>query len=118
MFGLNHIIVSPSSSLKALLAQFKNRGRIGIVVDILDTVQRNHPHGQTKTQIMRGAGLSYEQTCRYLEFLTLCDMVRGTSSRQGAREFFSYHLTPRGFELVKQLYSLHMTMKLVEQKFV
>jgi len=107
MLSITNVIVSPFSSLKVLLSQFKNRGRMGIVVDILGTVQCNHPRGRTKTQIMRGARLSYEQTCRYLEFLTLCDYIRGEKIRQGDREFTSYCLTSQGYELFKQLYSLH-----------
>lgn len=100
-------------SLRVLLAQFKNRGRIGIVVDILDSVQRNHPRGRTKTQIMRAARLSYEQTCRYIDFLTLCDYVRGEKVRQGDREFVNYHLTPQGFEVFRQLYTLHAAIELL-----
>ncbi|HKZ93117.1 MAG TPA: winged helix-turn-helix domain-containing protein [Candidatus Bathyarchaeia archaeon] len=91
---------------------------MGIVVDILDTVQRNHPRGRTKTQIMRGARLSYEQTCRYLEFLTLCDYVRGEKVRQGDRELTNYHLTSQGFEVFKQLYTLHTAMELLSQRFM
>jgi len=116
---LTSVDVSPASWLKILLAQFKNRGRIGIVVDILDTVRRTHPRGRTKTQIMRGARLSYDQTCRYLDFLMVCDIIRGEKFRQGDRELVSYSLTPQGFELFRQLYHLHTAMgALVEQKFM
>ncbi len=118
MFSLENVDVSPASLLKILLAQFKNRGRIGIVVDILDTVRRTHPQGRTKTQIMRGARLSYDQTCRYLDFLMMCDIVRGEKLRQGDRELVSYSLTPQGFDLFRQLYNLHAAMDLVEHKFV
>jgi predicted transcriptional regulator len=115
---LTDVDVSPMSLLNVLLSQFKNRGRIGIVVDILDTVRRTHPRGRTKTQIMRGARLSYDQTCRYLDFLMMCDYVRGQKVRQGERELVSYSLTPQGFEFYRQLYHLHTAMELLEQKFV
>jgi len=118
VLSLKNVDVSPVSLLKILLAQFKNRGRIGIVVDILDTVRRTHPQGRTKTQIMRGARLSYDQTCRYLDFLMICDIVRGEKFRQGDRELVSYSLTPQGFEFFKQLYHLHAAMDVLEHKFV
>lgn len=117
MFSRANAMASPQVLLKTLLTQFKNRGRIGIVVDILDTVQRN-PRGRTKTQIMRGARLSYEQTCRYLDFLMLCDYVRGAKIRHGDREMTSYNLTPQGFELFKQLYALQTATELLTRKFV
>jgi len=116
--SLTDVDLSPVSLLKVLLSQFKNRGRIGIVVDIMDTVRRTHPRGRTKTQIMRGARLSYEQACRYLDLLMICDIIRGERLRQGSRELVSYSLTPQGFELFRQLYYLHTTMNLLEQKFV
>jgi predicted transcriptional regulator len=118
MFGLASIAFAPQSWLRILVSQFKHRGRMGIVVDILDTVRRNHPRGRTKTQIMRGARLSYDQTCRYLDFLMLCDFVRGQKISQGDRELVSYNLTPNGFELFRQLRTLHMAMELLDQKFV
>jgi predicted transcriptional regulator len=118
VLSLASIHVSPASLLKILLAQFKNRGRIGIVVDIMDTVRRTHPHGRTKTQIMRGARLSYDQTCRYLDFLMMCDYIRGQKIQKGDRELVSYSLTLQGFELYRQLYTLHSAMELLEQKFV
>lgn len=118
MFGLAGIAVAPQSWLKILLSQFKHRGRVGIVVDILDAVRRNHPHGRTKTQIMRGARLSYDQTRRYLDFLMLCDFVRSQNTSQGDRELVSYSLTRNGFELFRQLHSLNMVMELLDQKFV
>lgn len=118
MLSLTSVDVTPESWLKILLAQFKNRGRIGIVVDILDTVRRTHPRGRTKTQIMRGARLSYDQTCRYLDFLMMCDIIRGEKFRQGDRELVSYSLTPQGFEFFRQLYHLHTAMDVLAQKFV
>jgi predicted transcriptional regulator len=118
VLGLTSVHVSPASLLKILLAQFKNRGRMGIVVDILDTVSRTHPRGRTKTQIMRGARLSYDQTCRYLDFLMMCDYIRGQKILRGDRELVSYSLTLQGLELFRQLYTLHSTMELLEQKFV
>lgn len=117
MLSLTNVDVSPASLLKVLLSQFKNRGRIGIVVDILDTV-RIHPQGRTKTQIMRGARLSYDQTCRYLDFLMMCDIIRGEKFRLGDRELVSYSLTPQGFDFFRQLYHLHTAIDLFEQKFV
>ncbi len=118
MFSRANARASPQVLFKIFLAQFKNRGRIGIVVDILDTVQRTHPRGRTKTQIMRGARLSYDQTCRYLDFLMLCDYVRGAKISHGDREMTSYCLTPQGFELFKQLYALQTATELLTKKFV
>jgi len=118
MFSPTNTMVSPLSLFKILLTQFKNRGRIGIVVDILDTVSRTHPHGRTKTQIMRGARLSYEQTCRYLDFMMLCEYVRGEKIRLGDRELVSYSLTPQGFALYRQLATVQATMELLRERFV
>lgn len=118
MSSLADIMVRPQALLKILVSQFKHRGRVGIVVDILNTVRRTHPRGRTKTQIMRGARLSYEQTCRYLDFLMMCDFVRGKKINLGDRELVSYSLTPNGFELFRQLNALHMAMELLDQKFV
>lgn len=118
MFGLADANVSPLTLFKTLFTEFKNRGRIGIVVDILDTVQRTHPRGRTKTQIMRGARLSYEQTCRYLDVLMMCDFVRGVQIHQGERELTRYCLTPHGFELFKQLHTLQVATELFKRKFV
>ena len=118
MFGTADANVSPLAPFRVLLTQFKNRGRIGIVVDILDAVQRTHPRGRTKTQIMRGARLSYEQTCRYLDVLMMCDFVRGVQIHQGEREFTRYCLTPHGFELFKQLHTLQAATELLKRKFV
>ena len=118
MFSPSNVTVSSIPLLKVLLAQFKNRGRIGIVVDIMDTVQRTHPNGRTKTQIMRGARLSYEQTCRYLDFMMLCEYVRGEKIRLGDRELVSYSLTPQGFNLYRQLATVQATMELLKEKFV
>jgi len=118
VFSLTKVDASITSLLNILLSQFKNRGRIGIVVDILGTVSQTHPRGRTKTQIMRGARLSYDQTCRYLDFLMMCDYIRGQKIQQGDRELVSYSLTLQGFELFRQLYTLHSTMELLEQKFV
>ena len=118
MFGSADAKVSLLAPFRILLTQFKNRGRIGIVVDILDAVQRTHPRGRTKTQIMRGARLSYEQTCRYLDVLMMCDFVRGVQIHQGERELTSYCLTPHGFELFKQLHALHAATELLKRKFV
>jgi predicted transcriptional regulator len=118
VLGLTSVHVPHASLLKILLAQFKNRGRMGIVVDILDTVSRTHPRGRTKTQIMRGARLSYDQTCRYLDFLMMCDYIRGQKIQKGDRELVSYSLTLQGLELFRQLYTLHSTMELLERRFV
>ena len=118
MLRVTSFDVSSKSLLSILLSHFKNRGRIGIVVDILGTVSQTHPRGRTKTQIMRGARLSYDQTCRYLDFLMMCDYVRGQKIQKGDRELVSYSLTLQGFELFRQLYTLHSAMELLEQKFV
>lgn len=118
LFSVTSFDVSARSLLSVLLSHFKNRGRIGIVVDILGTVSKSHPDGRTKTQIMRGARLSYDQTCRYLDFLMMCDYVRGQKIQRGDRELVSYSLTIQGFELFKQLYTLHSAMDLLAKKFV
>lgn len=118
MLGFLNPIFSAGSRFRILLSQFKNRGRVGIVVDILDTVMRNGPRGRTKTQIMRGARLNYDQTSRYLDLLMLCDFVRGEKLRYGDRELVSYSLTPSGFELFKQLLTLHSALQLLSHKSV
>lgn len=106
------------SLLRIMLSNFKHRSRIGIVVDILDTVMRAHPRGKTKTQIMRGARLSYDQASRYLDLLMLCDYIRGENSSYGDRALIEYCLTADGFHLFKQLHTLHVTLGLLGHKSV
>lgn len=118
MFSSLNLTLHAESCSMILLSKFKNRGRVGIVADILDSVMRNSPHGRTKTQIMRGARLNYEQTGRYLDLLMLCDFIRGEKLRYGDRELVHYSLTPNGFELFKQLHTLHSALELLDHKSI
>lgn len=118
MLGFSIPIFSAESRFRVLLSEFKNRGRVGIVADILDAVMRNGHRGRTKTQIMRGARLNYEQTTRYLDLLMLCDFIRGEKISYGDRELICYSLTSNGFELFKQLHTLNSALQLLGHKSV
>jgi len=116
MLSSMNLTFSTESCSLILLSQFKNRGRVGIVADILDTVMRSSSHGRTKTQIMRGARLNYEQTNRYLDLLLLCSLIHGVKLRYGDKELIRYFLTPNGLDLFKQLHTLHSAMQLLDHK--
>jgi len=118
MFNSLNLTLHLESYVMILLSKFKNRGRVGIVADILDSVMHNSPRGRTKTQIMRSARLNYEQTGRYLDLLMLCDLIRGEKLRYGERELIHYSLTANGFELFKQLHTLHSALQLLDHKSI
>jgi len=118
MLGSLNLTFTTESYSWILLSEFKNRGRVGIVADILNSVMRSGSRGRTKTQIMRGARLNYEQTGRYLDHLLLCSLVRGVKLHYGDKELVRYFLTPNGLELVKQLHTLHSAMQLLDHKAI
>ena len=83
------------------MSEFKYRDRASIVVDILDTI-RSEPKGETKTGIMRGANLNFEQANRYLELLVLRGFIREVDPL-GSQELGRYKTTKEGLELVSIL---------------
>lgn len=85
-------------SASILLSEFKYRDRASIVVDILDTI-RSEPKGETKTGIMRGANLNFEQANRYLELLVLRGFIK-EADPLGSQELARYKATRKGLELV------------------
>lgn len=112
------LTVSALPSLSRLfLNAFKHRGRVGIVVDILDTIKTT-PKGKTKCQIMQGAKLNYEQTKRFLNVLILCDLIRAEPLYYGKRRLTRYMLTEHGSECLAQLQRLQFTMTLLSNKAI
>jgi len=83
------------------MSEFKYRDRASIVVDILDTI-RSEPKGETKTGIMRGANLNFEQANRYLELLVLRGFIKEVDPL-GSQELGRYKTTKEGLELVSIL---------------
>jgi len=88
-------------SASVLMSEFKYRDRASIVVDILDTI-RSEPKGETKTGIMRGANLNFEQANRYLELLVLRGFIKEVDPL-GSQELGRYKTTKEGLELVSIL---------------
>lgn len=84
---------------RILISKFKYRDRASIIKDILETVNGD-AKGKTKTSIMRGANLNFEQVNRYLDFLTLSDVVRATSPLKG-QELARYRITQRGLKFLR-----------------
>jgi len=76
------------------LSKFRYRDRATIVGDILESINRD-PKGKTKTSIMRGANLNFDQANKYLRFLLLCDLVKGIQPLS-SQETSRYRLTKKG----------------------
>lgn len=56
---------------------FKNRDRVTIMLDILNSV-KNSSKGKRKTQIMQSANLNYAQMKKYLKYLTNRGLLAAT----------------------------------------
>lgn len=82
-----------------LVSKFKYRDRASIVRDILDTIDRD-PRGKTKTSIMRGANLNFEQANKYLDFLVLCDAIKAADPLR-SQELARYRLTQKGTRFLR-----------------
>jgi len=88
-------------SRNILLSRFKYRDRAKIIVDILDSVS-GEPKGKTKTSIMRGVNLNFDQVNTYLFHLASLGLVKlgdPLTSQEAAR----YKVTTKGLKLVKDL---------------
>ena len=93
---------------RIFLSKFKYRDRAGIIRDILETINRD-PKGKTKTSIMRGANLNFEQVNKYLDFLTLCDAIRATNPLR-SQELARYRLTQKGLRFLRTTEMWNMIM--------
>lgn len=68
------------------------RSDVRIILDVL-RLARN---GERKTRIMYGANLSYEMLGRYLDHLTVQELIQVDTAR-------TYHLTAKGEDLLRDL---------------
>lgn len=109
-FGFN-VWISPLALPKIMLSTFKHRSRAGILVDILDTL-KEPPKRKTKTQIMQSARLNYVQVNKFVNVLTLCDLIRAEPFDYGKRKTIYYTLTHRGSEVLEMLQKLQFTLLL------
>lgn len=101
---------------RILLSRFKYRDRATIIGDILDTIYRD-PKGKTKTSIMRSTNLNFGQANKYLNFLTLCDIVKATDPLR-SQELARYKLTEKGFRFLKDFDMWHLVLMTSRQKIV
>ena len=90
------------------MSKFKYRDRATIVGDILDTIYRD-PNGKTKTSIMRGANLNFEQANRYLDFLIVCDAIRAANPLR-SQELARYRLTQKGLKFLRNTEMWNLVM--------
>lgn len=96
------------SGLFNLISRFKYRDRVNIIKDILETISSD-PHGKTKTSIMRGANLNFEQVNKYLDFLIVCDAIKAANPLR-SQELARYRLTRKGLGFLRntEMWSLVM----------
>jgi predicted transcriptional regulator len=87
--------------------RFRYRDRSIIVMDILNTIQHSR-EGKTKTNIMRGANLNYEQVKTYLDVLLVSDLIRLNGPR--------YRVTTKGLELANELQRLSFSIQLIYRR--
>jgi len=71
------------------------RSKLEVYLDILKAVSET----EKPTKIGNMVNLSWNKTCKYLEFLEINGLIRG--SRKGKR--IEYKLTEKGFEVLKTL---------------
>jgi len=86
---------------KILLSGFKYRDRRTIIGDILGTVHRE-PRGKTKTSIMRGANLNFDQVNKYLQLLILRGLIKVDVPIR-SQEIARYRVTEKGLQLTRTL---------------
>jgi predicted transcriptional regulator len=97
-----------------LISKFKYRDRACIIRDILETISRD-PKGKTKTSIMRGANLNFEQANKYLDFLIVCDAIRASNPLRN-QELARYRLTRRGLRFLRNTEMWNLVMYAYQQK--
>jgi predicted transcriptional regulator len=73
-------------------------------MDILNTIQQSRD-GKTKTNVMRGANLNYEQVGTYLDALLISGLIKADGPK--------YRVTTRGLELANELQRLSFSMALI-----
>jgi predicted transcriptional regulator len=76
-------------------------------MDILNTIQHSRD-GKTKTNIMRGANLNYEQVTTYLHVLLISDLIRVNGPK--------YSVTTKGLELANELQRLSFSIQLIYRR--
>ncbi len=96
------------------ISKFKYRDRASIIKDILETVNGD-VKGKTKTSIMRGANLNFEQVNRYLDFLVLSDVIKATNPLRG-QELARYRITQKGLKFLRSTEMLDLIMYAYRQK--
>jgi len=84
---------------KIVLSGFKYRDRASIIGDILDSINSD-PKGKTKTSIMRGANLNFDQVNSYLRLLTLLGFIKPVDPLK-SQEAFRYKLTSKGLQFAR-----------------
>lgn len=99
-----------------LISKFKYRDRATIMRDILETINRD-PKGKTKTSIMRGANLNFEQANKYLDFLILCDAIRAANPLR-SQELARYRLTQKGLQFLRNTEIWNLMMYTYQSKRV
>jgi len=99
---------------KMFHSRFKYRDRATIIEDILNSINRD-PRGKTKTSVMRGANLSFEQTNKYLDLLLLCDVIKAVDPLK-SQEDARYRLTEKGFRLVRDFESWRYAIEIFYHK--
>lgn len=98
----------------ALVSKFKYRDRSIIMKDILETINSD-PNGKTKTSIMRGANLNFEQANKYLDFLVVCDAIRASNPLR-SQELARYRLTQKGLRFLRNTEMWNLVMYAHRQK--
>jgi len=81
--------------------EFKYRGRVSIIGDILKTVRDSSGKGKRKTQIMQSANLNYDQVNKYLAFLISNGYIKVERSEMHGGPV--YRATSKGLNFVKLL---------------
>ena len=94
---------------KIFLSGFKYRDRRTIIGEILAMVYRE-PRGKTKTSIMRGANLNFDQVNRYLELLILRGLIKVEAPIR-SQELARYRVTEKGLQLTRTLEISRLTLK-------
>lgn len=79
---------------------FKYRDRTSIIEDIMSAINSD-PKGKTKTSIMRGANLNFEQVNRYLHLLKLRGLIKAEDPLR-SQELARYRLTTKGLGILRE----------------
>ncbi len=84
---------------KILHSRFKYRDRASIIGDIFDSINSD-PKGRTKTSIMRGANLNFDQVNTYLHHLVILGLIKYVDPLK-SQEVARYKLTAKGLEFAR-----------------